>query len=181
MQLISYLFDTASFIAVYFYTLTVIKVTMVIKRGQISVEFVLIFSFAMLLLVPTIYLFYNQSLDSVVEIETQQLVSIGNQILSDAQQIYVYGSGSAKTLTFRLPKSVENISIVGGHSTELVITSNIQGSFHNLVFFGQYNMSIGNCSTQSSFSENFLRNPGQKSIRIESCGTFVAIRESDME
>ncbi len=125
---------------------------MYLKRGQISIEFILILSFALVLLVPTIYLFYNQSVASTTEIETRQIVSVGNAIIRDVEQIYTFGQGSFKTLQFRLPSRIENMSLVADNTTELVIYKDIVGLDHTMVFFSRYPMRIGSCKNQKPFS-----------------------------
>ena len=148
-----------------------------VKHAQISIEFILVFGFALLLLIPTVYLFYQQGLDSTVEIESQQLVGVGNAIVADVEQIFLFGPDSFKTLQFRLSSRIENITLLTDNSTELIITKMVRGEPHNLVFFSRYPMRIGSCTGVEQFSTDFLHNPGPKSLRIRSCGTYVSIKE----
>ena len=69
------------------------------KRSQVSIEFLVIFSFAVLMLVPMIIIFQEERSITKQKVVIKQAEIIGLKILDEAERIYYLGPPSKSTLT----------------------------------------------------------------------------------
>lgn len=149
------------------------------SRAQATFEYLVVLGIVMSLLLPGVYLFYNKSQSTSDTIAIQRLAQMGADLVSAAEYIYPFGSGSKTTLTFNVPVGVRNITVRGqGNPTgnEFVINLNVSGQNHSLVYFSKYPIFIGNCTNSSmALPAEFVNNPGRKDFQIISCGANVSI------
>ena len=77
------------------------------RRGQISIEYVIIMGFAMLITIPLIVIYYehtNQTNDQVV---TSQVDMIARKIVDNAESVYYLGEPSTTSIKVYMPDNVE--------------------------------------------------------------------------
>ncbi|MBT3464877.1 hypothetical protein HOD20_02825 [archaeon] len=114
------------------------------KRGQISVEFIVIYGFVLLMMIPLTIIFYTQSGDTKDVLYNNQLHNIGTRVIDKAESIYYYGQPSKTTIKAYFPENIENITIKNREFifkfrnskntlNEIILTSlvNISGSVSN--------------------------------------------------
>ncbi|MFC2134079.1 class III signal peptide-containing protein [Bacteroidota bacterium] len=141
------------------------------RKGQISVEYLLIIGMALAILVPGSILFYNYSKNSNEQLVASQINRIGKNIISNAEQMYTIGKNSWVTLDISFPESTTDAYIVDG--SELVIKYQTTRGITESVFFTDITI-------EGLFSGN-ISNPfhsGNMKIKIESLGDRVLIGES---
>ncbi|MFH2019964.1 MAG: hypothetical protein ABIJ34_00990 [archaeon] len=81
------------------------------KRGQVSVEYILIVAIAMMIILPGIFLFRNYIFESNDQILESRLTEISLSLLGKARKMYYYGPPSKSTLQPDMPPQVDNFYI----------------------------------------------------------------------
>lgn len=76
------------------------------KRGQFAVEYLLVTAFLFMLLLPSIYILYNYSLQSQEQMALARANEVGYALTANAEKVYYYGSGSKLTLQLAMPSLV---------------------------------------------------------------------------
>lgn len=74
-------------------------------------EFLMIVGIALLMTLPLIIIFFQQSENLNTEISASQLDKIANELRDAADEVYYLGAPSMKTLTIYLPEGVKSITI----------------------------------------------------------------------
>ena len=83
----------------------------VIRKAQASMEYLLVVGLVILVILPSIYIFYSYSQRSNEEIAQGQVNKFGTQIIDAAEKVYYLGGPSKTTLDLTMPKGVRNMEI----------------------------------------------------------------------
>lgn len=140
------------------------------RKGQAAIEYMLVAGVIGLMVLPAAYLFYRYSSSSADEIDRAQLDKLGREIASTAEQVYYQGPPSRTQLEGRMPKNVQNISIVGdwnSRAQQLLILAKSGDSVADFSFPTPVNIN-------GSFNGSLLgisASPGIKKINIEAYET----------
>jgi hypothetical protein len=106
------------------------------RKGQSSVEFLLIVAFSLLMLIPATLLFLNYNNDSQDAVVNAQVFRAGNELALTSDLIYNVGVGSWQTLELIIPEAVTAVTVYEGLGanaiSELVFT---YGAFDSTVVF----------------------------------------------
>ncbi len=81
------------------------------KKGQVSIEYLAIFSVAALMLIPLIILFATQTDNIEADIAYAQAENAMTRIIDSAEEIYFQGPPAQKTLRVQFPRGIETIMI----------------------------------------------------------------------
>ena len=81
-------------------------------KAQISVEYILIITLALMILLPGVYLFRNYALESNDRIIQSRLAEISNQVFVKAREMYYYGPPSKSVVTVELPSQINSFYIL---------------------------------------------------------------------
>ena len=131
------------------------------KRGQVAMEYVILVGFLMVLSIPLVIIFTENSRSVTDQVSTNQAYSIGKKIIGTAETVAALGTPSKSTVTLNFPAGITAIT-VGPRS---------------IVF----NMSSGKYKTQvevvSAMNITGSLNPaqGQKDVTIEALPGVVQI------
>ena len=110
------------------------------KKAQVSIEFMSIVGFMLLLLIPLIIAYYRNTQESAYTIQSEQLNKIANEITDTAESVYYLGEPSKVTIKAYIPHGVERVEIsnkevvfkirYGNRTSDIVSSSkvNISGS-----------------------------------------------------
>jgi len=111
------------------------------KRGQVSIEFITIFGFVFLMMIPLIVIFFDQSGAVQDAIASNHLRNIGIKIIDKGESVYYLGEPSKVTIKTTFPERIEYINfttrtILIGYRTqdnniqaiEVVAKMNVTGS-----------------------------------------------------
>ena len=132
-------------------------------KAQAAIEFMLVFGIALLILIPTFYIFQDYSIRSKDQISTGQLSVIGNDLVNAAETVYFMGLPARLTLELSMPEGVTGMRIEKDWSrdiNELVFTmrDNNELSFRS-------NVNINGTFERSDYSQ------GLKKILLETKNT----------
>ena len=160
-------------------------------RAQVSVEYLLVFGFALLLLVPSTYFLATYSSESKDDIAVSRIYQIAYDIIGLADTIYTYGGTGWATLDIDLPTGVLqaytyrtqdiselifNLSTSAGQ-TELVFFTEIpiQGSFSMADKFGPDPGS--NTDVFSLFDSSEEPAKGRYMLRVSQQSDYIEVGE----
>jgi hypothetical protein len=136
------------------------------KRGQFSVEYLLVVGFALVIILPIAYYGYATFEQSRDEVAAASVNKIGYEIVNNAKSIYYLGDVSRVTLEMNFPEQLEDIQVITdpGLGQELLL---IQVADSEFLFPSDVPLNY-------KFDPDNL-NPGIKNVRLQSYGTFVNI------
>lgn len=133
------------------------------RKSQVAMEFLIVMTFAFLMTIPLIILFYKQSEDLNRDITASQIDKIASEIRDTADEVYYLGSPSKKTISVFMPESVESITIGG---KKIVFTIDAPGADYELVKWSVANLT-GSIQTYSGIHQ----------ISVEANENSVAIND----
>ncbi len=81
------------------------------KRAQYAMEYLLVIGFAFLMITPLIVVFYTQSSNYNVDITSNQINKISDEIIKAADTVYYLGEPSQILLTVYFPQYINNITV----------------------------------------------------------------------
>lgn len=110
---------------------------MKIVKSQISVEYVMLVGFLMVIIIPLIIFYYNYSLETNDKLIAQQINHISKRIVDAADSVYYLGKPSQTIIKAYIPQNVkealiQNNEIVYKINTKLGISEIVQISKVNL-------------------------------------------------
>jgi uncharacterized protein (UPF0333 family) len=85
------------------------------KRGQVSFEYLAVFAFALLLTIPLIILYIDQSNSIKTDTANAQAYRVVSKISDSADEVYYQGVPAKKTIRIAFPEGVEEININGSY------------------------------------------------------------------
>jgi hypothetical protein len=83
------------------------------KKAQSSIEYIMIISFGLLIMLPITYYAYSYASGQTDETVHSTLKGIGDQIADTAEQVYYLGAPSKMTIEANFPDTVKDITILG--------------------------------------------------------------------
>jgi len=83
------------------------------RRGQASIEYLIILGFTFLMLIPLIYLFYTQQNSFQSDVAASQADKVVQKIADAADAVYYLGEPSQQTLLLNYPDNILNITVTG--------------------------------------------------------------------
>lgn len=134
------------------------------KEAQLSVEYLLIFGFAFLTILPIIIIFFTQTTYISDRIVMNQVDQITKKIVDAAESVYYVGEPSQTTLKIQMPKSIEQIII---QNREVVFKVRISNQVTDIYTVSSINLT-GNLSGVA----------GIHFIEIKAVGDYVLISET---
>ena len=108
------------------------------NRGQVGLEYMMIFGFAILVIVPFVFYFFFYTGGPQQETDANQALLVARRIVDTAEVTYSLGDGARNTVRVYLPSSVTNSNV----SNSLVIFQmNVKGGTNNVIYPSQVNIS----------------------------------------
>jgi uncharacterized protein (UPF0333 family) len=86
-----------------------------VKQAQVSLEYLAVFAFALLLTMPLIVLYIEQSNNIKTDTANAQAYRVVSKISDSADEIYYQGSPAKKTVRIAFPEGIEEININGSY------------------------------------------------------------------
>jgi len=144
------------------------------NKAQASMEYLLVAGLIMLVILPSIYIFYSYSHRSNEEIRQTQLNEIGRGIVDAAERVYYLGGPSKTTLDATMPDSIKRMEIWCNQELVFFLADGSEVSFKSIV---NITTEIPNYDGRRcyDFTEEDY-SPGLKKIIIEAKGDNVLIR-----
>ena len=110
------------------------------KRGQVSLEYMMVVGFTLLMIMPIVAIYGIEKSSIENKVNTRQAHTIARQLADASEKVYYLGEPAKTTLKVYMPSHVETVSIgnreivfvmdIDGTSTEIVADSavNISGT-----------------------------------------------------
>jgi hypothetical protein len=148
-----------------------------LKRGQISLEYLVIIGIALGLLIPGVVFFYAFTKTSEGTSASSRLSDIGLRTVSTAKSVQALGRDAWLTVEFNLPSEVTRIYVnnsapSGGIMAELVFEYDTPQGPSQAVFFSSVNL-----TTPYPDGNVTLPHPGIMRLRATSQGAVVNLTE----
>lgn len=140
-------------------------------RAQISMEYLILVGVAMMMVLPSVYLFSERQKAYESEIISGQVNQAGDLIMGDVKTIYALGKGSKSVIDVNLPKGIKNMTILAGR--ELVFKTTSSKGESDIVFFCYFCSNAGPTINGTFSVEDY--SAGRKSFRIKACSNYVLI------
>ncbi|MEM4268124.1 MAG: hypothetical protein QXK37_04825 [Candidatus Woesearchaeota archaeon] len=135
-------------------------------KAQISMEFLLVFTFSLLLLLPAFYLMSNYIQDTSSSAVAYQVSQIGKIMVETAQTVHAHGKDARLVVEVEMPDYISGIKIINNNLVQI-----------DYLFAGQENMYLSLSSV--NITGEFVPadwSPGKKSFQIDSKGDYVLIK-----
>ena len=79
--------------------------------SQISVEYILIVGFALVVVVPLLIIFMQYSSSSSSAASTNQAFQIARKIIEESEEVFYIGNPAQTTITANFPENIQSISL----------------------------------------------------------------------
>lgn len=133
------------------------------SRGQVSIEYVMVIGFAMLLLIPIILIFFIETTDLNDSVNTNMAREASRSMIEHAELVYFMGAPSFIEVTINFPENINTVTITGDQVTFNIET---QAGDSDVFEVGTVNIT-GSVGTYS----------GKHNLRIQATGNQVNISE----
>ncbi len=137
-------------------------------------EYLLVAGLVMLVILPSIYIFYSYSHRSNEEIRQSQLNKIGRGIVDAAEKVYYLGGPSKTTFDATMPDGIINMEIWCNQELVFFLADGSEVSFKSMVNItteiSNYNGRRCYDFTEEDYS------PGLKQIIVEANGDNVLVK-----
>jgi len=138
---------------------------LLINKAQSAVEYLVIISITLMLLLPVVYIFFNYSKSTQSTSVDAQAVAIGNTILDAAEKVYYSGKDSKLVVEVTVPEEAYAAHIYDNR--ELAINISKDTGESEIVFFTDINITSSTCVGSICILDE-LASPGLKKIRLQS-------------
>lgn len=148
-----------------------------VRRAQVSLEFLMIVGIAMLIMTASTYFVFDFTQSNNDQSGFQQAAQVGYTLVDEAVNMYVYGQGSFITLTGSMPQNIHDAYIVENQTLVFELTSQ-QGIVPVYIF-----SDVPINGTQAQGDRVLLTepgtsvHPGNTQFRVESMGDWIQIRQ----
>ncbi len=126
------------------------------KRGQASMEYILVAALVLLILLPTTYFFMKNTQRQSTELSLSKLDKLGRMIVTNAETVFFQGIPAKLTLEGDIPDNVVDILILNNWTTtpeinQLIFIYRSEGKEQELVYDSRVN--INGSFNQRSWSQ----------------------------
>jgi len=129
------------------------------KNAQVSMEYVIIIGFIMLITIPLIVIFYEHTSNTSYQVITSQVDKIAKKVVDSAESVYYLGEPSKTRIKVYMPENVEQVVI---HDKEIVFKVKTGSGLTDISQISSVNI-----------SGDIAITPGIRYINIESKGDHV--------
>jgi uncharacterized protein (UPF0333 family) len=101
------------------------------KRGQVALEYLLIFSLSVALTIPLIILFVTQSAYLEADISESQVDKIAFELEQAAKEVYFLGEPSQKTVELVFPRGIQEVTV---EPSALIFNVSLAGKYYAIFY-----------------------------------------------
>jgi len=130
-------------------------------KGQSSLEFLLIMGVAMMMILPLIVVFFQQSDNLNTEITNSQADKVASEIRDAADEVFYLGTLSKKTISVYMPENVVSAEL---SQNSIILTIDSSGGDYEIVKW-----------TAANLSGTLNNHPGIHVISAEAYDDYVVI------
>jgi len=81
------------------------------KKGQVSMEYMLVVGFALLMVIPLFAIYGKHSQETNDQVNTHQAYNIARKIVDSAETVYYLGKPAKTTIKVYMPHNIENVTV----------------------------------------------------------------------
>ena len=129
------------------------------KNAQVSMEYVIIVGFILVIMIPLILIFYEHISSTNDQVITSQVDKIAKKVVDSAESVYYLGEPSKTRIKVYMPENVEQVVI---HDKEIVFKVKTGSGLTDISQISSVNI-----------SGDIAITPGIRYINIESKGDHV--------
>ena len=133
-------------------------------KAQSALEYLTIIAIVFVIIVPTVYLFYSYSRQSMEKSVYSQVGEIGRVILNNAKSVYYSGEHSKVVIEAYLPDNIKDTYLL--HNRELVFEIEGDSGDNEMIFFSDINLTSGSCDAEKCDLSDLISS-GTKKIKLE--------------
>ena len=114
------------------------------RFGQISMEYILIFSMILMIFIPTLYLFRTYAVESNEKIIQQRISQLAKEIIDTGRELYYFGPPSKSVIQLEMPPQILSMGIISLDTSEgkrehiIVFNIEVLGGNSTLFFNSDY-------------------------------------------
>ncbi len=131
------------------------------KNAQVSMEYVIIVGFILVIMIPLILIFYEHISSTNDQVITSQVDKIAKKVVDSAESVYYLGEPSKTRIKVYMPENVENVTI---YDKEIVFKVKTGSGLTDISQISSVNI-----------SGDIAITPGIRYINIESKGDHVCV------
>ena len=132
-------------------------------KAQVSLEYLIIVSFALIITLPLLIIFFTNSSELTENVNSHQAKKIAREIVNAAEKVYYIGEPSQTIVKINMPKGVEDVII---QNREFFLKVRFRTSITDIYDVASVNLT-GNISSTS----------GIKNVLVQANEGFVNITE----
>ncbi len=136
------------------------------SKGQSSLEFLMIMGVAMLMILPLVVVFFQQSENLNTEITDSQADKVASEIRDAADEVFYLGAPSKKTVSIYMP---ENVVSAGLSDNRIILTIDSSWGDYEIVKW---------CAANFSSSSALSNHPGIHVISVEAEDDLVRLEDN---
>ena len=95
------------------------------KKGQVSIEYLIIFGVAFMMTLPLIVIYARQTTNVQADVTRAQTFKVASKISDYAEQVYYMGEPAQRTLTISFPEGINNVIVQGNAIIFNITTSDL--------------------------------------------------------
>ena len=107
------------------------------SRSQVSMEYMLIMGFVVLLTIPLLAIYYTYTADSTDAVAVSQALQIARKVVDASESVYYIGKPSQTTLKINFPSNIASTNLSG---REVLLKVKTQSGITDVVQVSSVNM-----------------------------------------
>ncbi len=108
-----------------------------VRKGQVAMEYLIIFSVAFFMTLPLIIIFANQTQNLQSDIANAQIDKAATLILDAAEEVYFMGQPAQKTIRVTFPSRVQSATVLNR-----ALLFNVTGNDFTYEYFKETNINL---------------------------------------
>lgn len=124
------------------------------KKSQVSMEFLVVFSFVFLMILPLILIYFDQLFNLQDKISENQIRNIAIKIVDKAESVYFMGEPSQLTLSVYFPENIVSVNISNNSLFFNYLTK--ENVLHSIYYSTKINLT-GNLSAKSGIHKILIK------------------------
>lgn len=129
------------------------------KKGQVAMEYIMILSLVLMILIPTIYIFREYVTKSAEDITVNKVNSIARNLIDTAREMYYLGAPSKVVIDLEMPAQIEAMWLMENSDANAKITEyllvfklNLQEGEQLFFFDSDIPLKCNECKTNTALN-----------------------------
>lgn len=139
------------------------------SKSQVAMEYIMILSLVLLILIPTIYVFREYVSKSSDDVVINNINSVAKNLIDNSREIFYLGSSSKTVIDLEMPKQVEAMWLMDNSNDKnnppehlLMFKLNLQDGMQDLYFDSDIPIKCSDCTACNDCAQTINEQCGQK-------------------